>query len=117
MTQPYPEEPPDPAGLEHLPSAPAAERNLVGALLYDPLTCAWQVSRDSSEAKNKERELDILSALEDLGKVPAHTIAKSLGKDYSNTHKVLSSLWTAGKIKKEIIEGKSIYFLPEDEKQ
>ena len=82
------------------------------ALQFDPLTCAWQSLGESGEAKNKEREIEILAALEDLGKSQAHTIARTLGKDYSNTHKVLSSLWTSGKIKKDQIEGKSFYFLP-----
>jgi hypothetical protein len=27
-------------------------------------------------------------------------------------HKRISTLWTAGKIKKEVIEGKTFYFLP-----
>ncbi len=82
------------------------------ALQFDPLTCAWQSLGDSSQARSKETETEILTALTDLGKAQAHTIARTLGKDYSNTHKLIAALWTAGKVKKEVIEGKTFYFLP-----
>jgi hypothetical protein len=39
-----------------------------------------------------------------------------VGKDYANTHKIIVSLWTAGKIKKEVIEWKTFYFLPREKK-
>jgi DNA-binding MarR family transcriptional regulator len=84
------------------------------ALQFDPLTCAWQSLGESGQAKNKERENDILDLLAETGKAQAVSIAKTLGKDYSNTHKLLASLWTAGKIKKEMIEGKTFYFLPQE---
>ncbi len=51
--------------------------------------------------------------LDDLGKPPfAHDCKDHFGKDFQNTHKRLIRLWTAGKIKKEEIEGKTFYFLP-----
>ena len=82
------------------------------ALEFDPLTCAWQSLGETGAVKIKESEEEILAVLGDLGKAQSHTIAKTLGKDFSNTHKRLATLWTAGKIKKEIIEEKTFYFLP-----
>jgi predicted HTH transcriptional regulator len=82
------------------------------ALQFDPLTCAWQSLGESGAVKIKENEEEILAVLGDLGKAQVHSIAKALGKDYSNMHKRISTLWTAGKIKKEVIEGKTFYFLP-----
>ena len=55
----------------------------------------------------------MLAVLEDPGNAQARTIAKTLGKDFSNTHKRLSSLRAEGRIKKEVIEGKTFFYLPE----
>jgi hypothetical protein len=79
----------------------------------DPLTCAWQSLGESGQARSRETETEILDALADLGKVQAHTIAKNLGKDYANARKRVAALWTAGRIKKDVIEGKTYYYLPE----
>ena len=87
------------------------------ALEFDPLTSAWQSLGETGEARNRETRAEILDALADLGKVQAHTIAKTLGKDYSNTHKLIAALWTTGKIKKEAIEGKTFYFLPQGQEK
>jgi hypothetical protein len=69
---------------------------------------------ESGEVKVKESEGEILEVLSNLAKAQSYSIAKTLGKDYSNTHKRLSTLWTAGKIKKGIVEGRTFYFLPRD---
>ena len=84
------------------------------ALQFDPVTCAWQSLGETGQARNTEAENEILDVLADLGKAQSRSIAKTLGKDYSNTHKRIAALWTAGKIKKEIIEGSTFYFLPKE---
>jgi hypothetical protein len=84
------------------------------ALEFDKDTGCWQSNGESGEAKMKETEKEILAALEDLGKAQAHTIAKTLGKNYSNTHKIIAAMWTAGKIKKELYEGKTFFYLPQE---
>jgi hypothetical protein len=80
------------------------------ALQFDPVTCCWQSLGESGAAKNRETQQEVLAVLADLGKAQAHTISKTLGKDYSNTHKIIASLWIAGKVKKEMIEGKTFYY-------
>jgi hypothetical protein len=84
------------------------------ALEFDHDTGCWQSNGESGEAKVKETEAEILAALEDLGKAQPHTIAKTIGKDYANTRKRVAALWTAGKIKKIVVEGKTYYFLNGD---
>lgn len=87
------------------------------ALIFDPITCAWQSLGNTGEAKVKESEEEILDVLADLGKVQAPSLARTIGKDYSNTRKRMAALWNAGKIRREVIEGKTFYFLPRDESQ
>ena len=87
------------------------------ALQFDPLTCAWQSLGETGQVRASEADKEVLAVLADLGKAQAHTISKTLGKDYSNTHKILAALWTAGKIKKEVIEGKTFYFLPQEKEE
>ncbi len=84
------------------------------ALIFDPVTCCWQSQGDASEAKVKETEMEVINVLTDLGKAQAHTVARTLSKDYSNTYKILASLWTNRKIGKDLIEGKTYYFLLPD---
>jgi hypothetical protein len=81
------------------------------ALQFDPLTSAWQSMGESGQAKMKETETEIMAVLEEIGKAPIGTIARTLGKDFSNTRRSLMALWTKGKIKKEMIENKAFYFL------
>lgn len=82
------------------------------ALQFDPLTCAWQSLGETSEAKNTELENEIIAVLEEFGKTTIATIAKTVGKDFSNTRRKLMSMWTSGKVKKEEIENKMYYCLP-----
>jgi hypothetical protein len=86
------------------------------ALEFDPLTNCWQSQGGSGEAKLRETEEEILAVLEEMGKAQAHTIAKTIGKDYANTRKRVAALWAAGKIEKIVVEEKSFYFLPADGK-
>jgi len=81
-------------------------------ILFDPLSCAWQSLGETGKVRITESVNEILEVLGELGRAQIHTIAKTLDKDYLNTHKRLSTLWTAGKVKKEVIEGKSFHFLP-----
>ncbi len=81
------------------------------ALQFDPLTCAWQSLGETGQARSRETDDEIMAVLEEIGKAPIGTIAKTLGKDFSNTRRSLIALWTKGKVKKEMIENKAFYYL------
>jgi hypothetical protein len=85
------------------------------ALEFDPLTCCWQSLGESGEVQVRQSEQEILHALEDLGKATVSTIARMINKDFSNTRRRVAELWAKGKIKKELIENKSFYYLPNKE--
>ena len=84
------------------------------ALEFDQQTCCWQCLGETSEVKMAESENDILAVLSNVDKAQVQTIARILGKDYGNTYRRIAALWAAGKIKKEIVEGKTYYFLPRE---
>ncbi len=75
-------------------------------------TAAWQLCGDTSQVKLSEEEDEILLALGDLGRAKVSSIARAIHKDRSNTSKRCGSLWTKGKIRKDVINGVVHYYLP-----
>jgi hypothetical protein len=108
------------------PAYPPPNASLVGrardlddideAIQFDKESCTWVSLGEGGEGRLKEIEEEIMGVLEENGKSQATTVARLLGKDYGNIHKRLSTLWTAGKIKKDVIKGKTFYFPTEAEK-
>lgn len=83
----------------------------------DQETLCWQPDGETDQVKMSDEREAILDVLTDLGKAQITTIAKTLGADYGNTHRKIQSLWTAGHIRKEPIEGKDYYYIPSKDKE
>jgi hypothetical protein len=79
---------------------------------FDPFTCAWQLVGNTGEIRMTEKEQEILDALQDLGKAKVSTIATAIHDQRSNTDTRLKSLWTKGKVRKEVMENVNYYYLP-----
>jgi hypothetical protein len=62
------------------------------ALFWDWESGCWQNEGDAHGLKLTERHLEILDALEDLGKAQLGEIVKAVGRDRSNTHGRLQDL-------------------------
>jgi hypothetical protein len=85
---------------------------------FDRLTLTWQpVEAEEAEEDDKtEAEREILDALKKLGKkVRAATVANAVGAHRGNTSARLQKLWKEGKIRMELIDNASYYFLEERE--
>lgn len=82
---------------------------------FDPITCAWQLVGITGEVVETENEGEILRAMADLGKVKPSTVAKELGMHRGNTSARMVKLWTAGKLRKEVISNETYYYMPEVE--
>lgn len=79
-------------------------------LIWDRLTYSWQIMGNSDELELTDRRAEILTALENLGKAQAGTIANEVGQNPSNTRKRLNDMVNAGMIFMEVIEGKTYYY-------
>lgn len=80
-------------------------------LEFDPFTSTWQLLGSTNEIRLSDDEAEILEVLQDLGKAKAATIAKAIRKDRSNTAKRCANLWTKGKLKKDEMNGFTVYYL------
>ncbi len=88
-------------------------------MAFDPPTLCWQPVEAGEEEEEAltEEERRILDALEKLGKkVKASTVANAVGAHRGNTSTRLQKLWKEGKVRMELIDSISYYFLePEGE--
>jgi len=78
-------------------------------LVFDNETFCWQSLGNSGELELSERKDEIMSALDDLGKAQAATVAKDIGRDPSMTRKRLVDLVNDGLVIIEKIDGKIYY--------
>lgn len=79
---------------------------------FDPLTCAWQLVGETGQVRMTEKEEEILDAMQDMGKAKVSTIAAAIHEQRTNTDTRLKSLWSKGKVRKEVIENVTYYYLP-----
>ncbi len=78
-------------------------------LRWDAMTCCWQCEGQAGDVKMTEERLEILDALESIGKSQAPAIARYLGKDRSNIAHQLNDLYSSQKVRREV-NGNNVYY-------
>jgi len=79
------------------------------ALKWDPELWCWQSDGNVGELAKTERQNELLTALETLGKAQISDIAKAIGKNKGNIYGSLQDLCNKGLISREVI-GRNVYY-------
>lgn len=79
------------------------------ALTFDGMLGCWHCEGDADQLKLTESRLEILEALDAMGKSSLQNIANAIGKDVGNTYKQLADLVNADKICKTGKQKKARY--------